>query len=96
MFAGTDEWTAITHGKRASTVIGVKARRPSYGSFLCRIGFTAKVTCVEVEEVVPIGSLDKDNIHTPGIYVDKIFAGAVFEKRIERVTTRPREALVGA
>jgi len=50
-----------------------------------------KVTVVEVEELVETGSLDPDNIHTPGIYVDRIFKGAVFEKRIERVTTRSRE-----
>src|ERR1700761_1096459 len=42
-----------------------------------------KVTLAEVEELVPIGSLDKDEIHTPGIFVDRIFAGAHFEKRIE-------------
>jgi 3-oxoacid CoA-transferase subunit A len=50
-----------------------------------------KVTIAEVEELVEVGALDHDNIHTPGIYVDRIFQGAVFEKRIERVTTRPRE-----
>ena len=50
-----------------------------------------KVTVAEVEELVPTGALDKDNIHTPGIYVDRIFQGALFEKRIERVTTRARE-----
>jgi 3-oxoacid CoA-transferase subunit A len=50
-----------------------------------------KATVVEVEQVVPIGALDKDNIHTPGIYVDRVVQGAKFEKRIERVTTRPRE-----
>jgi len=50
------------------------------------------ITLAEVEELVPVGSLDKDAIHTPGIFVDRIFAGAHFEKRIERVTTRPREA----
>ena len=54
-----------------------------------------KVTVAEVEEIVPVGSLDKDNIHTPGIYVDRLVKGAVFEKRIERVTTRPREAAAG-
>ena len=53
---------------------------------------TAGKACVaEVEELVEVGALDKDNIHTPGIYVDRVFKGAVFEKRIERVTTRPRE-----
>jgi 3-oxoacid CoA-transferase subunit A len=50
-----------------------------------------KQVVVEVEELVEIGQLDPNDVHTPGIYVDRIFAGAVFEKRIERVTTRPRE-----
>jgi len=50
-----------------------------------------KVTVVEVEEIVPVGSLDKDNIHTPGIYVDAIFQGVAYEKRIEQLTTRKRE-----
>jgi 3-oxoacid CoA-transferase subunit A len=49
-----------------------------------------KTTLVEVEEIVPIGTFDPDQIHTPGIYVDKVFVGAHFEKRIERVTTRPK------
>ena len=50
-----------------------------------------KATIVEVEEIVTVGSLDKDNIHTPGIYVDRLIKGAKFEKRIERVTTRAKE-----
>ena len=54
-----------------------------------------KATVVEVEEIVEIGGLDKDNIHTPGIYVDRLIKGAKFEKRIERVTTRPREEKTG-
>ena len=49
-----------------------------------------KVTVVEVEEIVPVGALDKDGIHTPGIYVQRLIAGARFEKRIEQETTRPR------
>ncbi|WP_354067837.1 CoA transferase subunit A [Caulobacter sp. 1776] len=48
-------------------------------------------TVVEVEELVVIGALDKDAIHTPGIYVDRLIKGAKFEKRIERVTTRQKE-----
>ena len=51
-----------------------------------------KVTIAEVEEVVPVGALDKDAIHTPGIFVDRLFKGAHFEKRIEQLTTRPKEA----
>ena len=50
-----------------------------------------KVTIAEVEALVETGALDKDNIHTPGIYVDRLFKGAHFEKRIEQLTTRPRE-----
>jgi 3-oxoacid CoA-transferase subunit A len=56
-----------------------------------------KVTLAEVEALVAVGDLDPDNIHTPGIYVDRIFEGHSYEKRIERVTTLPRErALAGA
>ncbi|MEM9965707.1 MAG: CoA transferase subunit A [Asticcacaulis sp.] len=52
-----------------------------------------KITVVEVEEIVPTGSIDPDHIHTPGIYVDRIVKGT-FEKRIEQRTTRSRsEAL---
>ena len=49
-----------------------------------------KVTVVEVEEIVPTGSLDPDAIHTPGIYVDRIVQ-TVPEKRIEQRTVRTRE-----
>jgi len=49
-----------------------------------------KVTLVEVEEIVPTGSLDPDQIHTPGIYVDRLFKGS-FEKRIEQRTVRQKE-----
>lgn len=48
----------------------------------------AKVTIAEVEEIVEIGDLDPDFIHTPGIYVDMVVKGT-FEKRIEQRTVRP-------
>jgi len=52
---------------------------------------TAGKACVaEVEEIVPIGALDPDHIHTPGIYVDRIVQ-STFEKRIEQRTVRQRE-----
>ena len=51
-----------------------------------------KVTVAEVEHLVETGGLDPDQIHTPGIYVDRIFQGAVYEKRIEQTTTRARAA----
>ena len=50
-----------------------------------------KVTVVEVEEIVPVGSLDPDHIHTPGVYVDRLIQ-TVSEKRIEQRTVRKREA----
>ncbi len=50
-----------------------------------------KVTLVEVEELVEIGELDADTIHTPGIFVDRIVVSQGAEKRIEKVTTRKRE-----
>jgi 3-oxoacid CoA-transferase subunit A len=53
-----------------------------------------KACVVEVEAVVAIGELRPDEIHTPGIYVDRLVKGAVFERRIERVTTQPRPAAV--
>jgi 3-oxoacid CoA-transferase subunit A len=52
----------------------------------------AKVTVAEVEELVPAGAFDPDNIHTPGIYVDRVVVGAHYEKRIEKLTTRKRQA----
>jgi 3-oxoacid CoA-transferase/3-oxoacid CoA-transferase subunit A len=48
----------------------------------------AKVTVAEVEELVEVGELDPDQIHTAGIYVSRIFQGTGYEKRIERRTTR--------
>lgn len=45
-----------------------------------------KITVAEVEELVPTGSIDPDHIHTPGIFVQRIFKGESFEKRIERKT----------
>ena len=49
-----------------------------------------KMTVVEVEEIVPVGALDPDHIHTPGIYVDRLIQ-TVSEKRIEQRTVRQRE-----
>jgi 3-oxoacid CoA-transferase subunit A len=47
-----------------------------------------KVTVAEVEELVPVGALDPDGIHTPGIYVQRIVHGARYEKRVENRTIR--------
>ena len=45
-----------------------------------------KITIAEVEELVPAGELDPNQIHTPGIYVQRIFQGKNYEKRIEQKT----------
>jgi 3-oxoacid CoA-transferase subunit A len=50
-----------------------------------------RVTVAEVEEMVPAGSLDPDHIHTPGIFVQRLFVGTGYEKRIEQRTVRERE-----
>ena len=52
-----------------------------------------KITVVEVEEIVEVGELDPDQIHTPGIYVNRVIQGS-FEKRIEQRTTRPADPLI--
>ena len=50
-----------------------------------------KVCIAEVEEIVEVGALDGDEIHTPSIFVQRLIGGVRYEKRIERRTTRPRE-----
>ena len=50
----------------------------------------AKITVAEVEELVPIGSLDPNQIHIPGIFVQRIFQGKDYEKRIEKRTLRQK------
>jgi 3-oxoacid CoA-transferase subunit A len=55
----------------------------------CMAG-AAKITIAEVEELVEAGTLDPNQIHTPGIFVQRIFQGEKFEKRIEQRTTRKK------
>lgn len=52
------------------------------------MAMAGKITVAEVEELVPIGSLDPNEIHTPGIFVQRIFQGNAYEKRIEQRTVR--------
>jgi 3-oxoacid CoA-transferase subunit A len=51
----------------------------------------SSMTVAEVEEIVPVGSLDPDAIHVPGIYIKRLICGAPYEKQIEFRTTRTRE-----
>jgi 3-oxoacid CoA-transferase subunit A len=52
------------------------------------MAMAGKITIAEVEQLVEIGELDPDQIHTPGIYVHCIFQGEKYEKRIEQRTVR--------
>jgi 3-oxoacid CoA-transferase subunit A len=54
------------------------------------MAMAGKITIAEVEELVPDGTLDPDQIHTPGVYVHRVFQGNNYEKRIEQRLTRPR------
>ncbi|WP_074405686.1 MULTISPECIES: CoA transferase subunit A [Aquimarina] len=56
----------------------------------CMCG-AAKITVAEVEELVPAGTLNPDHIHIPGIFVQRIFQGQDYEKRIEQRTVRKKE-----
>ena len=51
-----------------------------------------KMCVVEVEEIVPMGSLDPDSIHLPGVYVQRLILGAPYDKKIEFRTVRQKEA----
>lgn len=66
--------------------------RKSAQNFNPMMAAAGRFTIAEVEALVPTGSLDKAGIHTPGIYVDRLFQGVAYEKRIEKTTTRPRQA----
>jgi len=55
------------------------------------MAMAGKITIAEVEELVPAGSLDPDYIHTPGIYVHRIFQGSNYEKRIEQRTVQQKQ-----
>lgn len=54
------------------------------------MAMAGKITIAEVEELVPVGELHPNEIHTPGIYVHRIFQGKDYEKRIEQRTTRKK------
>lgn len=51
-----------------------------------------KITIAEVEEIVEVGELDPDHIHTPGVFVQRVLLGGNYEKRIERLTVKKEDA----
>ncbi len=69
---------------RAGNLVYRKTAR----NFNPMIATAGRVTIAEVEEVVEIGELDPDTIHTPGIYVQRVIRGEHYEKRVERRTVR--------
>lgn len=79
-FAIVKAWKGDTHGN-----LVFRATSRNFNPLMAMAG---KITIAEVEELVPAGELDPDMIHTPGIYVNRIFQGVNYEKRIEQVTTR--------
>ena len=82
-FAFVKAWKGDTHGN----LIFRKTAR----NFNPLVAKAAKITIAEVEELVPAGELDPDDIHLPGIYVQRIVRGAHYEKWIEQRTVRSRE-----
>lgn len=74
-----DRWGNLIYRKAARNYNAVMATAADY-------------TIAEVEEIVELGSLDPDCIHTPGVYVDAIFQGVNYQKRIEHRTVRQRPA----
>jgi 3-oxoacid CoA-transferase subunit A len=65
--------------------------RQTANNFNQPMAMAGKITVAEVEELVPAGTLDPNFIHTPGIFVQRIFQGSNYEKRIERVTVKERK-----
>jgi 3-oxoacid CoA-transferase subunit A len=64
--------------------------RETARNFNPMMAMAGKITIAEVEELVPAGELNPDHIHTPGIYVHRIFKGTNYEKRIEQRTVRKK------
>jgi 3-oxoacid CoA-transferase subunit A len=79
-FAIVKAWKGDTDGN-----LIYKATARNFNPLMAMAG---KITIAEVEELVPAGELDPDQIHTPGIYVHRIFQGVDYQKRIEQRTVR--------
>ena len=79
-YAIVKAWKGDTEGN-----LVFKATARNFNPLMAMAG---KITVAEVEELVPAGTLDPNFIHTPGIFVQRIFQGQKFEKRIEQRTTR--------
>jgi 3-oxoacid CoA-transferase subunit A len=74
-------------------VLGNLEYRKTARNFNQVMATAGKRVVAEVEQLVEIGGLHPDHIHTPGVYVDAILAGAAYKKPIEKLTVRKREAV---
>lgn len=81
-FAFVKAWKGDTEGN-----LIFKATARNFNPMMAMAG---KITVAEVEELVPAGTLDPNFIHTPGIFVQRIFKGETYEKRIEQRTVRQK------
>ncbi len=81
---------AIIKAWKADTA-GNLVFRKTARNFNVPAGTCGRVTVAEVEEIVPVGTLDPDAIHLPAVFVQRVLCGAPYDKRIEFRTTRPRE-----
>ncbi|MFZ4523047.1 MAG: CoA transferase subunit A [Bacteroidales bacterium] len=79
-FAIVKAWKGDTHGN-----LVYKYTANNFNQVMATAG---RITIAEVEELVPAGTLDPNHIHTPGVFVQRIFQGTNYEKRIEFSTTR--------
>ncbi|WP_375381366.1 CoA transferase subunit A [uncultured Sphingomonas sp.] len=81
---------SIIKGWRADEAGNLQFRKTAR-NFNQPMATAGRICVAEVEEVVPVGSLDPDQIHLPGIYVKRMIVGAPYDKRIEFRTTRTRD-----
>ena len=81
---------AIVKAWKADTT-GNLVFRKTARNFNAPAATCGKICIAEVEEIVPVGSLEADSIHIPGVYVQRLFCGAPYDKKIEFRTTRARE-----
>lgn len=81
---------ALVKAWKADTLGNLIFRRTAR-NFNPLVAMAGKITIAEVEEIVEVGELDPDHIHTPGIYVQRVVLGKDHEKRIERRTVRKAE-----
>ncbi|HAU34900.1 CoA transferase subunit A [Lysinibacillus sp. FSL M8-0216] len=72
--------------------IGNLVYRKTSRNFNPLAAMAGKITIAEVEEIVEVGELDPDHIHTPGVFVQRVLLGENYEKRIERLTVKKGEA----